>query len=77
MKFITNDDVILEGNTYLQVVEDLNNKGIAPVKDIREFMSEVAKRVRIQGGGHIRTHSPKGFVEDLTALGFLREERGK
>ena len=74
MRYVTNDGKVLDGETFIQIVKALNRVGISPYENLNKFMRDVAKRVKLQSGGKIRTNTSRNFIKDLTAMGFLREE---
>jgi DNA-binding transcriptional regulator PaaX len=43
------------------------------VESQKMFMSNMAKRVKLQNGKDVRTDTPENFIADLTSMGLVKE----
>lgn len=71
---VSGDSITLESAT--QLVEIMRQDSHSPSQSIKDFMSQVAHRCKIQNGATVRTESPELFVIDLLEFEFLEEIDG-
>lgn len=71
---MTNDGMVLRGQTPEAIVDELHRNSFSPCQSRHQFMEEVASRTLLQTGSRVRTTSPRAFIEDLQAAGILLPE---
>jgi len=74
MKFkIENQNTIIIGSDYPQVVASMRNGAFNPSDSIQQYMEECSERAKvIYGEGIIiRQDSEENFVQDLVKVGYL------
>lgn len=76
MKYQTTTDqppVILQGDSYREIVEQLRSQSLNPAQGLESFMQATADRCKLQRGSTIRTDSFQNFVDDLEASQFIQK----
>lgn len=53
------------GRTPLEIVQRMRSESYVPSRDCREYMRQVAKRMRVQSGAKVETSSPDKFLATL------------
>lgn len=62
---------LLVGASPTHLVEQMMMGSIVPAPDIRTYMVETSRRVRIWNGAEISVATPQAFLEDLADNGFI------
>lgn len=76
MKFqIQNENQIVEGNDYKDVVESIRNGSkFASHEDLSTFMKGFAQRYEETTGNKVSYNNASNFVKSLINLGYLIEQ---
>jgi hypothetical protein len=68
----TNTGEILRGKTAQELVAEMRETTYFPEKDMRTFLRQAAKRVKVQTGKDVRYDNAVHFIADLKNIGLLK-----
>lgn len=71
--FMTNDGQIIKSKNDRDLIHQLRDQSFTESANDKEFMADVAERIRMQTGSIVSTDSPEEFVAGLLDSGFIKE----
>lgn len=73
MKYMTNDGVIISGDTPTKVIKALRKNAWFPGKDLEAYMQKTAYFAELQTGKRIRKDTAENILKDLIKAGLLKQ----
>jgi hypothetical protein len=71
MKFILPDDTIVVGNSYADIVRQMNEQKMTPARNQSTYRKALAKRAREMYGQEVDDTSDRALIKSLEKVGLI------